>query len=391
MVVGLNENPLVDGNIFNAQVGTYYVKNENRVTKNLQVLYNFSEGNGDQIKDLSGIGAPLDLNISNPSSVTWLPGQGLKVSGNTMISAEDPPADLMKSISNTGEITLEAWIKPMESAQSGPASIITLSTDNDHRATTLGQTGNDTGYDYNVRLNTTSTSENGLPEISSSDKYQVLALQHVIYTRDKQGNEKIYIDGVQRYSGIRKGDFSTWSNTFQLALANELTGDKPWKGTYFLVAIYSRALNSNEVLQNFNAGYGKLEFNSVLKNLEPETLYFLMGFAETNQGVQYGDVVKFVTRNNFRADEDSIQMNVYPNPSDGNFRVSFHYDKIDQARIQISDLTGKIIHSTTMPVNAYGLIQEKEFNLSPKLKNGIYFVTLLLGETINTRKLIIHH
>ena len=83
ILVSRNQNPAVGGSVFSAQAGTYFVKNEDRVVKNLQALYNFSEGKGTLIQDRSGSATPVDLKISNPSAVSWLPGQGLKVTGST--------------------------------------------------------------------------------------------------------------------------------------------------------------------------------------------------------------------------------------------------------------------------------------------------------------------
>ncbi len=39
-----------------------------------------------------------------------------------------------------------------------------------------------------------------------------------------------------------------------MALANELTNDRPWLGTYRLVSVYSRKLSAEEVAKNFTAG-----------------------------------------------------------------------------------------------------------------------------------------
>ncbi|HYW96152.1 MAG TPA: fibronectin type III domain-containing protein [Bacteroidales bacterium] len=390
LMISRDGNPVLGGTILTAETEMYYVKNDDRVTKNLQAMYNFSEGKGNRVYDISGSSNTADLTIDNTSQTTWLSGQGLKVTGNTVISSEENSANLSRALSSTNEITMEAWIKPSDIEQSGPARILTLSSDNYNRAATLGQTGDATGYDYNVRLNTTMTDGNGLPEGSSNDSYQIPALQHLVYTRDRDGNEKIFVNGVVRYSGTRNGDFSSWTDGYILALANELTGNRPWRGTYYLVAVYNRALNNNEVVQNYKAGYGKLQFNSVLENLEPDSHYYLTAFAETDKGMKYGEIVDFVT-SPVTVDEDSIQMNVYPNPSDGIFRVSFQYNKIDHATIRVSDMNGKLIHSSVIPVNDFGMIQEKQFNLSSKIKNGVYFVTLILGPSINTRKLIIQH
>ncbi len=391
VMISKNENPVIGGIMYIAETGMYYVKNDNRVARNLQVLYNFSECQGSQVKDISGNGTPVNLEISNPYGIKWLSGQGLKVTDNTIISSGDESGKLVQSLAATNEISMEAWVKPAEIAQAGPARIVSLSTDNYSRATTLGQTGNAAGYAYNVRLNTTSTDQNGMPECSSNEDFKIVSLQHIVYTRDRYGNEKIYVNGLERYSGKRTGDFSSWGDGYKLVLANELTGNRPWRGTYYLVAIYNRALNDKEVVQNYNAGYGKLLFNSVLDNLEPETHYYLSAFAETDQGMHYGDVVDLHTYISRHSDADSIQLNVYPNPSDGIFHVSFEYNKVDHATITISDLNGKIIHSSIIPVNKFDILQEKQFNLGNNLKNGVYFVTLNIGSSISSRKLIIQH
>ena len=52
------------------------------------------------------------------------------------------------------------------------------------------------------------------------------------------------------------GDASNWSGQCRLVLGNEVTGDRPWLGTLFLVAIYDRAIALDEVQRNFQAGPG---------------------------------------------------------------------------------------------------------------------------------------
>ena len=44
-----------------------------RVTEGLTLLYDFQEGVGDTVKDVSGFGTPLNLKINTPSSVEWKP------------------------------------------------------------------------------------------------------------------------------------------------------------------------------------------------------------------------------------------------------------------------------------------------------------------------------
>ncbi len=60
-------------------------------------------------------------------------------------------------------MTIEAWVKPANTTQSGPARIVTLSRDPGSRNFTLGQKAGA----YEVRFRTTSTSANGEPALSS--------------------------------------------------------------------------------------------------------------------------------------------------------------------------------------------------------------------------------
>jgi len=79
-------------------------------------------------------------------------------------------------------------------------------------------------------------------------------LTHVIYTRDSADDTvNLYINGVPAASDVRGGDLSNWEY-FELALGNELTGDRPWLGELYLVAIYDTALTSLEVEQNYLIG-----------------------------------------------------------------------------------------------------------------------------------------
>ena len=50
------------------------------------------------------------------------------------------------------------------------------------------------------------------------------------------------------------GSLANWSGDFRLLLANERTGDRPWRGELHLAAVYDRALSAAEVAQNFKAG-----------------------------------------------------------------------------------------------------------------------------------------
>ena len=99
------------------------------------------------------------------------------------------------------------------------------------------------------------TGKNGLnPSLSTPDGSLTTDLTHVVYTRDRNADARLYINGVEVKRKNIRGDFSNWNDDMRLGLANEITRNRPWLGEYHLLAIYSRALGSAEVNRNFSRG-----------------------------------------------------------------------------------------------------------------------------------------
>jgi hypothetical protein len=215
----------------------------------LVALYTLEEGTGTTVNDVSGMGRPLNLRVSDTGAAMWAPG-GLAIRSRAAVESADPATKIAEACRKSNEITIEAWIKPANTRQGGPARIVSLSADPYKRNFTLGQQqGN-----YDVRLRTTTTGENGMrPSLSSRGGVQA-KLSHVVYTRDASGAATLYVDGAVRGSGKIAGELSNWDGGFRLALANELTHDRPWLGQFHLVALYSRALKPSEVEMNHQAG-----------------------------------------------------------------------------------------------------------------------------------------
>jgi hypothetical protein len=168
----------------------------------------------------------------------------------TIVQSAAAATKIIDACMATDEITMEAWIRPANTTQGGPARIVTLSASPSVRNFTLGQER--TAYD--VRLRTTETSDNGIPSLSSPDSTLTTELTHVVYTRTAAGERRIYVDAGESVGGTIGGDFSNWDTAFRFALANELTLDRTWLGDFHLVAIYDRALDEEEVAWNFAAG-----------------------------------------------------------------------------------------------------------------------------------------
>ena len=79
---------------------------------------------------------------------------------------------------------------------------------------------------------------------------------HVVYTRDRRGQTTMYIAGRPIAGKTVPGDLSNWDPKFRFALANELSGDRPWLGDYHGVAVYDSVLTAEEVADRFQAGAG---------------------------------------------------------------------------------------------------------------------------------------
>jgi hypothetical protein len=210
--------------------------------RDLQALYRFDEGSGDTVRDTSGAGEALDLKIESTGGVKW-DATGLTVNEPTLITTAKPPKRLIDAVKKSRALTLEAWVTPRDTKQAGPARIVTLSADPSRRNFTVGQDGEK----YEVRLRAKGTDANGMPALAAPDGTANPRLTHVVYTRDASGKAKLYVDGRQKAERDVGGDFSNWDADFRLALANELTKDRPWRGTFRRVAVYSRALAAEEI------------------------------------------------------------------------------------------------------------------------------------------------
>ncbi len=220
-----------------------------RVRDGLIVLYDFAENNAATVRDRSGVGEPLDLTIQDGGRVRQSKGT-LSVESPTLIASSGPARKVVEAIKKSNAITIEAWITPANVTQSGPARIVSLSASAVQRNFTLGQ---DKEL-YDVRLRSTGGDNNGLPSTSSPRKSLGPRRTHVAFTRDPSGAATIYIDGKSVAKKKVPGDFGNWDGKHRLTLGNEVTGERPWLGTYHLVAVYDRALTESEVRRNFSAG-----------------------------------------------------------------------------------------------------------------------------------------
>ncbi len=140
------------------------------------------------------------------------------------------------------------------------ARIVSYSGSTTARNFTMGQTM----YNYDFFGRSTATGANGTPQLSTADADERLqaSLQHVVMTFDPVNGRRIYVNGefTGDLDGAGGGTLGDWDNSFAFVLGNEVSNNRQWTGVIRLVAIHNRALNLQQIQQNFEAGVGEKFF-----------------------------------------------------------------------------------------------------------------------------------
>jgi len=220
-----------------------------RVASGLVSLYRFNEGHGTVVRDAGPVGEPLALRIANEASVNWVPG-GLLVHEPVTVASVTAAAKIIQSCQASRELTVEAWVRPLEPDQSG--NILVLASNPYNIDFLLEQQGGG-GPSFVFHVRTSKTGENG-QSLAARGAAALGRIAHVVYTRTASGTGALYVDGARRAEHVVPGDLSSWDNNYRLALAGDAKGRKPWLGEYRLVAVYRRALSAAEILMNYRAG-----------------------------------------------------------------------------------------------------------------------------------------
>ncbi|MDH3817904.1 MAG: LamG domain-containing protein [Myxococcales bacterium] len=222
-----------------------------RVDAGLILLYAFDEGSGSTVADQSGVLPEHDLIVADPGNVAWSANH-LTINTATALSTAGAATKLATRAKASGELTVEAWINPANFTQTGPARIISMSTDTGNRNFLLGQSTST--YAARFRADGELDWANGNPTVFTTAGTATTALTHVVYTHSSDGAEVLYVDGVENQTFMRTGGLTPWDGTYPILVANEATRDRAWLGELHLIAVYDRALDVGEVTQNFMAG-----------------------------------------------------------------------------------------------------------------------------------------
>ncbi len=229
-----------------------------RFENDLIAKWEFKTGSGNVAFDTSGVEPAIDLTFSG--DVSWIGGWGIQMTNGKAQGSTASSKKLHDLLTATGEMSIEAWVVPANVTQEGPARIISYSGGSQARNFTLGQTL----YNYDYLLRSSSTDGNGEPALSSADADELLqaSLQHVVVTYDPVNGRQLYVNGEP--AGVNDpvdvGNFNEWNDTYAFVLGNEVSGDIPWAGSIRMVAIHNRALQPDQVMQNFDVGIGQKFF-----------------------------------------------------------------------------------------------------------------------------------
>ncbi|MEO0447855.1 MAG: LamG-like jellyroll fold domain-containing protein [Verrucomicrobiota bacterium] len=187
---------------------------------------------------------------AGPQGVAEATSEGLVVRKGLSLRSRGDVSMLNRAIRESGKFSVEVWVRPSNLRQDGPARVVSLSKNTSLRNFTLGQEGNE----WVVRVRTTESSKNGIPEMTSSKGKANLGWNHVVFVREKGGRARLSVNGKRVAERMLPGTLANWEATYPLMLANEATGNRPWQGTIRSVALWNRVLSEEEVLSRFERG-----------------------------------------------------------------------------------------------------------------------------------------
>ncbi|NTW02369.1 MAG: hypothetical protein HGA19_14000, partial [Oscillochloris sp.] len=217
-----------------------------------QLVYSFNEGSGTTVGDSSLVLPALPAQIADASAVSW--GEGsLSVSAATTIATEGAATKVSRASIATGEISVEAWVTPANTAQNGPAPILSIAKNTCQSDLLFGQGtwGHHRADRYATLLRTTAHHDDLLVSPAGTLKPE---LTYIVYTRDAFGTSRLFINGEQQASAHADGDLSNWHANYRLALANMLGTRRSWLGSYHSLVVSSRALSATQITARYSAG-----------------------------------------------------------------------------------------------------------------------------------------
>lgn len=217
-----------------------------RVASGLQVQYDF-RGSGGKVEDRVRSNQRLHLQIIKPNSLTRREGS-IETAGKSLIRSAKPATRLVEIIRYAEEVSVELWLQPEKTSRQDAMNVFSLSDKN-------GNTHNLRVFQeedrFLVELMTDNKSKGRYPKISTTPGSVTNNLIHFVFTHDRTGRARIYLNGELNVEKHVVGSFNQWSKNRFVMLGGT---KRAWSGSYHLAAIYSRDLLPREVRSHFEFG-----------------------------------------------------------------------------------------------------------------------------------------
>jgi hypothetical protein len=155
---------------------------------------------------------------------------------------------ITNAVSASNAISVEMWVSPADVARLDSMMLGISANRNARNFAFLQQ-----GATLESYLRSTATGTRGEPPTTAANALQA-QMMHLVFTRDAAGFTKVYVNGALVAEGFVAGGLGNWVASHRLHLGGERDGSRSWLGTYYLLAIYNRALTPAEVVQNFAYG-----------------------------------------------------------------------------------------------------------------------------------------
>lgn len=217
------------------------------------VLYRFDEGQGNRVKDHSTIGPPADIDVPANAPVRWLPGRGLALDKPVMLTTF---ADVRKlnSIAVHNAATIECWVSydtlypPTTPPIYWEGNIVSWENLRGGRNFSFGF------HSYNLLL----AAVNGADLQKFNPRtcwtpHNHIGLQHEVVTFDGHFS-CFYVNGKLVDEKHYKWEPQYWQPDMPLTFGNEPDHQRPFLGTYYLIAIHDQCLPAAQVLRHYQAG-----------------------------------------------------------------------------------------------------------------------------------------
>jgi hypothetical protein len=157
-------------------------------------LYAFDNVGGGSIAQRIESEPPLDLVLPEPGPSTWMPDdRSIAITGPILIQSEGGAGTICRTIRAAGEFTVEVEVAISDTAQRGPARIVSISASPVQRNFTVGQHLGDIEF----RVRTPRTGPNGTRVRCRTSGHPLTPGWHHIVASCGQGVLRIYVDGQE--------------------------------------------------------------------------------------------------------------------------------------------------------------------------------------------------